>query len=143
MFKNSRCLVHTPDQKPSAFLRATLRHPWVVTRHTQPRWRRAAPIYAETHQGELVKNPEEPNATLGPVGLRIGYVAGRGYDGDSSVPAERQALGEMAEVPDRSHRGHPGDRWHLCQTPCYSAFLPPRKQRGEGQPGFGAMERGE
>lgn len=64
-----------------------------------------------------------------------------GYDrGHSSGSAERQALGEMAEVPDRS----PEEPWQQMTHPgpCHPAFLPSRKQRGEGQPGFrGHVER--
>lgn len=47
-------------------------------------------------------------------------MAGRGYDdGDGSVPAERQALGETAEVPDRSH----GEPWRQMALVSNSALL--------------------
>lgn len=69
--------------------------------------------------------------------LRIGYVAGRGYDDrDSSVPAERQVLGEMAEVPNRSYGGVAWRQMALVSNSALLCLFMLRKQKGEGQPGF-------
>lgn len=64
--------------------------------------------------------------------LRIGYVAGRGYDDrDSSVPAERQVLGEMAEVPNRSYGGGGLETDGTCIK--LSATLPFYAEEAEGR----------